>query len=63
VARSGETFFRLALLGGAFGVIVGSSIFHHKTLKNSFIEVVLVIAIAWIMTLVGLQEILGPPFG
>jgi uncharacterized membrane protein YsdA (DUF1294 family) len=56
-----RVFFRLALVGGAFGIVLGSSVFHHKTLKDSFIEVVLLIAIAWVAVLFGLQRLLGPP--
>jgi uncharacterized membrane protein YsdA (DUF1294 family) len=54
-------FFRLALIGGAFGVILGSSAFHHKTLKDSFLEAILLIAIAWVAVLLGLERLLGPP--
>jgi uncharacterized membrane protein YsdA (DUF1294 family) len=60
---SERIFFRLALLGGVFGIVVGSSVFHHKTLKGSFIGVILIIAIVWVVALVGLVELLGPPFG
>jgi uncharacterized membrane protein YsdA (DUF1294 family) len=55
--------FRFAAVGGVFGIIAGSSIFHHKTLKGSFIGVVLIIAIVWIVALLGLLKLLGPPFG
>jgi len=57
-----RVFVRLALIGGAFGVILGSSAFHHKSRKNSFIEVVFIIAIGWAAVLVGLERMLGPPF-
>lgn len=54
---------RLALVGGVFGIVAGSSLFHHKTLKGSFIGVILVIAVIWVVALVGLLKLLGPPFG
>jgi uncharacterized membrane protein YsdA (DUF1294 family) len=57
-----RVLFRLAAVGGAFGIIVGSSIFHHKTLKGSFIGVVLIIAVVWIVALLGLLRLLGSPF-
>jgi uncharacterized membrane protein YsdA (DUF1294 family) len=56
-----KTFFKLALAGGAFGVVAGSGVFHHKTLKNSFMEVIFLIAVVWIFVLFGLQSLLGPP--
>jgi uncharacterized membrane protein YsdA (DUF1294 family) len=40
-----RVFFRLAIVGGAFGIVAGSSVFHHKTLKDSFNEVVLIVAL------------------
>jgi len=58
-----RTLFRLAAVGGVFGIIAGSSIFHHKTLKGSFIGVVLIIAILWIVALLVLLKLLGQPFG
>jgi uncharacterized membrane protein YsdA (DUF1294 family) len=67
-ARHGErriperTLFTLAIIGGAFGVVAGSRIFHHKTLKNSFTDVAYVAAIAWLAILLELSRILGPPF-
>ncbi len=56
-----RTFFRLAAIGGAFGVVLGSGVFHHKTLKDSFIEIILVIAVIWAVVLVGLLRLIGPP--
>ena len=58
---SEKFFFRLALVGGVFGIVVGSSVFNHKTTKNSFIGVNLVIAAVWIIILFGLQRLLGLP--
>lgn len=58
-----RTFFRLAVVGGVFGIFVGSSIFHHKTLKASFIGVILIVAMVWVVALIGLMKLLGPPFG
>jgi uncharacterized membrane protein YsdA (DUF1294 family) len=58
-----RVFFRLALVGGVFGIVAGSSVFHHKTLKSSFIGVVLIIAVIWVVVLIGLLKLLGPPIG
>ncbi|MDV3292974.1 MAG: DUF1294 domain-containing protein [Nitrososphaerales archaeon] len=68
-ARYGEwrvperTLFMIAVAGGAFGVVAGSAVFHHKTLKDSFAEVNYVAAIAWLVILLELQKLLGPPVG
>jgi uncharacterized membrane protein YsdA (DUF1294 family) len=65
-ARSGgwripeKTFLTLALIGGSFGVLAGSSVFHHKTRKSPFIEVIFLLAIGWIVLLFELQRVLGP---
>jgi uncharacterized membrane protein YsdA (DUF1294 family) len=56
-------FFRLAMVGGVFGIVAGSSVFHHKTVKGSFIGIILIIAVFWVVALVGLLKLLGPPFG
>jgi uncharacterized membrane protein YsdA (DUF1294 family) len=56
-------FYRLAIAGGAFGILAGSSVFHHKTLKISFIGVILLAAAAWVVVLFGLLELLGAPLG
>ena len=56
-----RVFFRLALVGGAFGVVLGSGVFHHKTSKDSFLGVVLLITVAWVAVLLGLERLLGPP--
>ena len=52
-------FFCLAFLGGSFGIIAGGSLFHHKTLKASFMAVVLTAAAVWVAILVGLFRTLG----
>jgi len=57
-----RTFFTLALLGGAFGVLAGSSAFHHKNRKGSFMGVVLVCAALWVVGLVELARLIGLPF-
>ncbi len=56
-----KTLFTIAVVGGAFGIVAGSSVFHHKTLKDSFSDVTYVAAIAWLVILFGLQNLLGPP--
>jgi uncharacterized membrane protein YsdA (DUF1294 family) len=58
-----KTFFALGLAGGAFGIVVGSSVFHHKTLKASFLGVILFLAVVWVGILVEFERLLGPPFG
>ncbi len=68
-ARNGEwriperTLYTLALSGGAFGILVGSSVFHHKTMKSPFIEVIVLLVIVWAVVLVEVQGPLGAPFG
>ncbi len=54
-------FFVLAVAGGAFGIVVGAGMFHHKTRKASFIGIVLVITVLWVALLAGLDRFLGPP--
>ena len=58
-----KTFFKLAIIGGAFGMLAGSSVFHHKTRKASFIGITVVMAVGWVIVLVGLEALLGAPFG
>ncbi len=57
-----RAFFSLGVLGGAFGIVAGSSFFHHKTLKTSFMAVVLLEAVLWVGILVELERLLGSPF-
>jgi uncharacterized membrane protein YsdA (DUF1294 family) len=57
-----KTFFTLALIGGAFGILAGSSVFRHKTLKGSFIGVIVFLTVLWIAVLLELLRFLGPPF-
>ncbi len=57
------SFFALALLGGAFGILVGSSVFHHKTLKVTFMGVIILSAVLWAGALFALQRMIGSPFG
>jgi len=58
-----RTFYELALVGGALGIVAGAFVFHHKTAKPSFFLVVIIIAVGWIVLLNGLQTPLGPPLG
>ena len=55
-----QTFFTLALIGGSFGILAGGIVFHHKTRKSPFIEVIFLLAVAWIVLLFELQRVLGP---
>jgi uncharacterized membrane protein YsdA (DUF1294 family) len=55
------TFFTLSLVGGAFGVLAGSGVFHHKTLKGTFVGVVLALAMLWLAILLELTRLLGSP--
>ena len=54
-----RTFFALAFAGGVFGVLAGSSVFHHKSRKGSFMVVVLVSALIWLAVLVELGRLAG----
>ena len=56
-----RVLFEIALMGGAFGIVAGSSIFHHKTLKFSFVEVAYIAAVAWMVVLIGLEHLLVLP--
>ena len=56
-----KTFFSLALAGGAFGILVGSGVFHHKTRKDSFMGVIIVLFIIWIAVLVAFVRYFGAP--
>jgi uncharacterized membrane protein YsdA (DUF1294 family) len=56
-----KTFFTLALIGGAFGILIGSGAFHHKNRKVSFMAVVLICAIAWLAGLSELSRFAGFP--
>jgi uncharacterized membrane protein YsdA (DUF1294 family) len=58
-----KALFTLALLGGALGILAGSGVFHHKTLKDSFLEIILVMAIVWVFVLLWLERPLGSPVG
>lgn len=57
-----SVFFRLAAIGGVFGILLGSGFFHHKTLKGSFIGIILFIAVVWVFILLALQGLFGTPF-
>jgi uncharacterized membrane protein YsdA (DUF1294 family) len=58
-----RTFYTLALVGGAFGILIGSGVFRHKTLKASFMGVIMLSAIIWLVILLGLVRLTGLPFG
>lgn len=51
----------LAIIGGVFGVLVGGRVFHHKTIKDSYTDVVYVAAVAWLAILLTLARTTGPP--
>ncbi|HXW95430.1 MAG TPA: DUF1294 domain-containing protein [Nitrososphaerales archaeon] len=57
------TFFTLALVGGAFGILLGGTAFHHKTRKGSFIGIVLVCAALWLCGVFELARLVGLPSG
>jgi uncharacterized membrane protein YsdA (DUF1294 family) len=57
------TFYELALVGGALGIVAGALVFHHKTSKAFFFGVVLILAVCWIALLNALQTPFGPPLG
>jgi len=54
-----RTFYELALSGGAFGIVAGGLLFHHKTSKTLFFGVILALAVAWLALLNALQTPLG----
>jgi len=54
-------FFALAFSGGFFGILLGSSAFHHKSRKGSFLAVVLVSALLWLAGLAELARLAGLP--
>ncbi len=56
-----STFHKLAAAGGAFGIIAGGSVFHHKTLKDTFTGVAYAAAIGWVLCVLLLQRFLGLP--
>ncbi|HUI22866.1 MAG TPA: DUF1294 domain-containing protein [Nitrososphaerales archaeon] len=58
---SERTFFGLAFVGGVFGVLVGSIVFHHKTRKGSFMVVVLLSALVWLVVVSELGRLVGFP--
>jgi len=58
-----NTFYKLAVAGGAFGIIAGSSVFRHKTLKDSFTGLAYAAAIGWVLVMLLLQRFLGSPVG
>jgi uncharacterized membrane protein YsdA (DUF1294 family) len=58
-----RTFFTLALIGGTFGILLGSLVFHHKTKKDSFIGIILVCAALWLGGLFELVRLVGLPSG
>ncbi len=57
------TFFTLAFIGGAFGVLLGSSVFRHKTLKASFMGVIFLCTVLWLGILLAVVKATGLPFG
>lgn len=56
-------FFTLALVGGAFGILLGSVAFHHKSRKGSFIGIVILCAVLWSGGLLELVRVIGLPSG
>lgn len=57
-----KTFFTLSLVGGCFGILLGSSAFRHKTRKATFMGVVIILAVFWVVILFELQQLIGSPF-
>jgi len=58
-----RALFTLALIGGAFGVLLGSVAFHHKSKKSSFIGIVLICVALWLGGLFALVRLVGLPWG
>lgn len=42
-----KAFFMLAIVGGAFGILVGGAIYHHRKLKDCFVAIVMIATLAW----------------
>lgn len=58
-----RTLLTIAIIGGSFGIVVGSGLFRHKTLKYSFLLTVYIAAIIWLLILLELHQDLGYPSG
>jgi uncharacterized membrane protein YsdA (DUF1294 family) len=58
-----RTLFTLALVGGTFGILLGSMVFHHKNRKGSFLGIILVCAALWLGGLFELARLVGLPSG
>jgi len=56
-----RNFFTLALVGGTFGILLGSVAFHHKTRKGTFIGFIIVCSALWLGGLFELARLVGPP--
>ena len=56
-----RNFFVLALVGGTFGILLGSVAFHHKTGKGSFIGFILFCSALWLGGLFELARLVGLP--
>ncbi len=54
-------FFVLAIMGGAFGILFGGVVFHHKTLKASFMGVIMVSTVLWLGVLFAFLKAFGLP--
>jgi len=55
-----RTLFAIAFVGGAFGVVLGSFAFNHKTRKDSFNYVTYLAVAVWIALLLEAQNVLMP---
>jgi uncharacterized membrane protein YsdA (DUF1294 family) len=54
-----RTFFALALVGGAFGILLACYVFHHKTRKALFMAVILLATALWLAALYELVSYFG----
>jgi uncharacterized membrane protein YsdA (DUF1294 family) len=48
---SERTLLATAMVGGAFGVVLGSVLFHHKTSKLSFLAAPYAMVVVWLVAL------------
>jgi uncharacterized membrane protein YsdA (DUF1294 family) len=56
-----RTLLAISVIGGAFGVVGASELFRHKTRSRRFLLAAYAAMVAWLLLLVWLEHLLGPP--
>jgi uncharacterized membrane protein YsdA (DUF1294 family) len=56
-----KTFFTLAVVGGAFGILLACYAFHHKTRKAFFMGTIVVATVLWLAVVYELINYFGLP--